>query len=211
VKWSLAALVACSALVATEARADDAAPDDGPVTSRRSVKLFDARYNYNAFSLELGPVWSKKATGASLEEKLAGFQHGTGEIALGSTQTTKTAPFFLVGQQRTLLRILDSKSFSWSIFQQQLGGGLRLGPLEATAFMGLGVLTADVFHAEWSVQLLTPRVGAGIGLRLGKLLVDMKANSEYLWRWFGEDYFVRSVTLGLEYDLPPAKSPFAEK
>jgi hypothetical protein len=119
-------------------------------------------------------------------------------------------PFYIAGASRTLLRIFDSKRFSWGIFHQDLAGGLRLGPLEPEVRIGASLLSIDVMNAEWSAQLFSPRVSAGVGLHLGKIKVDIKGHAEYLWRWFGPDYFVRGITLGVRIDAPP-KQVFREE
>lgn len=184
-----------------------------PRLGRNSVKLFDTYNTTRSYQLDIGPLWDRQVQDETPAQRLAGFERGAplaSEIAIGTVYTTPYEPFFLVGRQRTLLRILDDKSFSWSLFHQDLGGGLRIGPFEPEVQIGLSVLTADIFHAEPSIQLFTPRVAAGLGLHLGRIRVDLKAHSEYLWRWFGPDYLVRGITLGLRLDLPTPKSPYPE-
>lgn len=182
-----------------------------PKLSRRSVKLFDGRTNPRFWELDLGPIWTRKTTDRAPGEELRNAERGTGEISLGMAFVNQSAKgLYLVGVQRTLLRVADSKTFSWSVFHQDLGGGLRLGPVEPEVRMGLSFFTVDVFRGDWSVQSLTPRVTAGVGLSAGKFRLDIKAHSEYLWRWFGPDYLAHGVTLGLRLEAPPLKSPFEE-
>lgn len=179
-------------------------------TSPRSVKLFDSKTSINSYVLSLGPVWTRKAEDATPAENRQNFEHGTGEISLGSVTTTPLGPFYISGSPRTLLRVLDSKKFSWAIFHEELAGGLRLGPLEPEVGIGASLLSVDVFNAEWSAQLFSPRVSAGVGLHLGKIKVDIKGHAEYLWRWFGPDYYVRGITLGVRFDAPK-KNMFREE
>lgn len=184
-----------------------------PQEARGSIKLFDTYNTVRSYQLDIGPLYSRKVQDETPEERRTGFEHRAplaGEIGIGMAYTTPYKPFFLVGRQRTLLRILDDKSFSWSIFHQDLGGGIMIGPFEPEVQIGLSVLSVDIFHAEPSVQLFTPRVGAGLGLHLGRIRVDLKAHAEYLWRWFGPDYLIRGVTLGLRFDVPRPKSPYPE-
>lgn len=182
-----------------------------PSLARNSVRLFDGRRSRSFYALDLGPIWIRKVDDRGPGEARENSERGTGEIAFGMTVLNEQAkPFFLSGVQRTLLRVVDSKSFSWSLFVQDLGGGLQLGPLQPEVRIGLSTLTIDVFHGEWSAQLFSPRVTAGIGLELGKFRLDMKAHSEYLWRWFGPDYLAHGVTLGLRLEIPRPKSPFVE-
>lgn len=188
-------------------------PESGPAPklSPRSVKLFDARRNPRYWELDLGPIWTRKVTDRAPGEELRNPERGTGEIALGMAFLNESAKnLYLVGVQRTVFRIADSKSFSWSLFYQDLGGGLRLGPVEPEVRMGLSVFTVDVFRGDWSAQLFSPRVTAGVGFSAGKFRLDIKAHSEYLWRWFGPDYLAHGVTLGLRLEAPRPKSPFEE-
>lgn len=179
--------------------------------SRNSVKLFGSENSTKAFQLDIGPLWSRQTqdeTPAQLRENISRGAPLASEIALGMTFITPAKPFYLFGKQRTLLRILDDKSFSWSLFHQDLGGGIMIGPIEPEAGIGLSLLTADIFHAEPSIQLFTPRVMAGIGIHVGALKVSLMAHAEYLWRWFGPDYLVRGITLGIRLDAARPKSPF---
>lgn len=184
-----------------------------PRTARGSIKLFDSDSTVRAYQLDVGPIWHRQVQDETSALRLKGFERGAplaSEIALGMALTTPSKPFFLVGRQRTILRIIDDKSFSWSLFHQDLGGGMMIGPFEPEAGIGLSILTADIFHAEPSIQLLTPRVSAGVGIHAGRFRVDVKAHAEYLWRWFGPDYLIRGITLGIRLDVPRPASPYPE-
>jgi hypothetical protein len=182
-------------------------------TQGNSYKLFDTFSTVRSYHLTVGPIWTRQIQDETPQQRLTGFDRIaplTGEISLGMTYATPYKPFYLLGGQRTILRVIDDKSFSWSIFHQDVGGGLQIGPLEPDVRVGVSVLTADIFHAEPSIQLLSPRVSAGIGIHVGRFKVDVRGHAEYLWRWFGPDYLVRGVTLGLSFDLPPPPNPLAE-
>lgn len=180
-------------------RGDSSEPaPNGP----RSVKLFDTKSSENGYVLSIGPIWSRKAEETTPSQNRENYDRGLGELSLGSAMTTALGPFYITGSPRTLLRIFDSKRVSWSIFQEEFVGGLRIGPLEPEAGIGLSLMSIDVFNAEWSAQLFSPRVMAGVGLHLGKFKVDIKGHAEYLWRWFGPDYYVRGITLGIRFDAP---------
>lgn len=184
-----------------------------PKAARGSIKLFDTENTLRSYQLDVGPVWHRQVQDETPELRLKGFERGAplaSEIAIGMALTTPKKPFFLVGRQRTILRIINDKSFSWSLFHQDLGGGLLIGPFEPEAGIGLSLLTADIFHAEPSIQLFTPRVSAGLGIHVGKIRVDLKAHAEYLWRWFGPDYLIRGITLGIRLDVPRPVSPYPE-
>jgi hypothetical protein len=194
---------------------------------KNSIKLFDSRRSITSYQLDIGPLWSRKIQDETGEERVSNFRrcvdaNGTpvatdcrdpgtafaGEVAIGTTYTTPYKPFYLVGAIKTLFRIVDDKSFSWSLFNQDLGVGAMLGPIEPELRLGLSVLNLDIFHAEPSISLFSPRVTAGFGVHIGKIRVDIKAHSEYLWRWFGPDYLIRGVTIGLRLDLTRPKNPF---
>jgi hypothetical protein len=173
--------------------------------STRSVKLFDSDNSQFSWQLDIGPLWNRRVQDTDPVIDRTNFKHGAplaGEIGIGTLYTTTQGPFYLVGHQKTLFRILDDKSFSWALFHQELGGGIRLGPLEPEARLRLGIMSADIIHAQFSAQLLSPGVAAGLGLRLGQFRVDVQGSVDYLWRWFGPDYVVRSLTLGLRFDQP---------
>jgi hypothetical protein len=176
-----------------------------PKTSPRSAKLLDDRYMTNGAFLTLGPIWWRKAEDNTPAENRRNFEHGTGEISVGQVTTTSRGPFYSGGSLRTIFRILDSKRFSWSIFHEDISSGVRLGPIEPEISVGASLISLDVMRAEWSAQLFSPRVSAGLGLHLGKIKVDVKAHAEYLWRWFGPDYFIRGVTLGIGLDVRPKR------
>src|SRR5690606_29444963 len=119
-----------------------------------------------------GPIWARRVQDDTPVTHRRNFERGAplaGEIAFGTVFTTpsKRGPFFLAGHLKTLLRVIDDKSFSWSIFHQELGGGLKLGPFEPEVRLRLSVLSADIIHAEPSVQLLSPGVSAGFGIHVG--------------------------------------------
>lgn len=183
-----------------------------PPLARSSHKLFDTFTTERSFLVELGPIWSRQVQDETPAEARRGFERGAplaGELALGMALKTPYKGLFLMGQQKTLLRVIDDKSFSWSLFHQEVGGGVRLGPFEPEVRLGLSIFTADIFHAEPSLQLFSPRVSAGVGVVLGTFRLDIHGHSEYLWRWFGPDYLVRGVTIGFRFDMPKPKSPLS--
>lgn len=190
-------------------------PETGPAPkeSPRSIKLFDLRKSTVSLQLDVGPIWSRRVQDETPTTQRQNFERGAplaGEVGFGTVYTTPSlrGPFFLVGHLKTLFRVIDDKSFSWSIFHQELGGGLRIGPFEPEVRLRLSAMSADIMHGEPSVQLLSPGVSAGFGIHVGKIRLDIKAHSEYLWRWFGPDYVIRGITLGFRLDQSRPKTPF---
>ena len=186
---------------------------DAPKESHRSIKLFDSRKSIVSLQLDIGPIWSRRVQDETPITQRRNFERGAplaSEIGFGTVYTTPSfkGPFFLAGALKTVFRIVDDKSFAWSIFHQELGGGLMLGPFEPEIRLRLSVLTADIFHAQPSIQLLSPGVSVGFGVHVGKIRLDIKAHSEYLWRWFGPDYLIRGITIGFRLDQSRPKTPF---
>ena len=191
------------------------APETGPAPkqSRRSTKLFDMRTSIISTQLDIGPIWARRVQDETPSTQRRNFERGAplaGEIGFGTVYTTPSlkGPFFITGHLKTLLRVVDDKSFSWSILHQEFGGGLMLGPFEPEVRLRLSILSADIFHAQPSVQLFSPGVSAGVGIHVGKIRLDIKAHTEYLWRWFGPDYSIRGVTIGFRLDQNRPKTPF---
>jgi hypothetical protein len=187
--------------------------NEAPKLGRNSVKLFDQRRSLVSLELTVGPIWSRRVQDDTPITLRRNFERGAplaSEIAFGTVYTTPSerGPFYLTGHLKTLFRVIDDKSFAWSVFHQELGGGIMIGPFEPEVRIRLSVLTADVMHAQPSVQLFSPGVSAGVGIHVGKFRLDIKAHSEYLWRWFGPDYLIRGITIGLRLDQNRPKTPF---
>jgi hypothetical protein len=107
-------------------------------------------------------------------------------------------PFVIAWGSGFTLRGLDSASFALS-YVQYVSVGLSLGPVEPDVQAAFSIATIDVFHGNWSAELFSPRVSAGVWLRLGTLRVGARAFSEYLWRWLGDgDVFVRGALVSLQ-------------
>lgn len=188
--------------------------DEGPAKQgRNSIKLFDAYRSILSYQLDIGPIWSRRASSTTPLSRRTNFDHKAplaGEIAIGSYYQTPSfkGPFFLTSEQATAFQILDDKSFLWSLFLNKLGGGLKLGPFEIEGKIALHTLSVDIMHAQPSIQILSPRVEAAVGLHIGRFRVDFSGHTEYLWRWFGPDYYVRGVNIGLRLDRVRPKTPY---
>lgn len=180
--------------------------ENPPSESPRSVKLFDQKRVTQSFELDIGPVWYREARRGSV----ADYARGTGELLVGVAISTTWKPFYLTGLQQTNIRAFEADSVAWSILTHQFAAGVHLGPLEPEVRVGFSLLTLDVFKGNYSIEALTPRVGVGVGMHVGKIRLDIQAHSEYLWRWFGPDYEIRGVSVGLRLDVPRPKPVFTD-
>ena len=128
-------------------------------------------------------------------------------IAGGESMTLHSGAFLAGGVQEHELRLVPDDALSLSLSRYQLEAGLRLGPLEPMARVGFTTLHLDIGHG-FSLGLFTPRVGAGLWLKLGKVRLGASAFTEYFWRWFGDDSaFVHGLTFELQLETPMQPPP----
>lgn len=73
--------------------------------------------------------------------------------------------------------------------------GVKLGPVAPEVRVGMTSLSLDRIDGQWSAQLFSPRVGAGVGFWVGSAAVSVIASSEHYWRWFGPDFRVYGVSV----------------
>ena len=188
-------------------------PENGPVKQgRNSIKLFDSYRSILSYQLDIGPLWTRRVSETTPLSRRTNFDHKAplaSEISFGSYYVTPSfkGPFYLTAEQATTVQIFDDKSFLWSIFTNKLGGGVKFGPFELEGKVGLYVISVDIMHAHPSVQLFTPRVEAALGFHVGRFRLDISGHTEYLWRWFGPDYSVRGINIGLRLDRVRPKNP----
>jgi hypothetical protein len=156
------------------------------------MALWRPESQHYAFELGAGPLLWRRVGSADAAER-HGFEGGVG------TQTAvRPRPFVIAWGSGLTLRVLDSASFALS-YLQYVSVGLSIGPVEPDVRAAFSIATIDVFHGNWSAELLSPRVSAGAWLRLGKLRLGAHAFSEYLWRWLGDgNVFVRGAVLSLQ-------------
>lgn len=177
---------------------------DIKVDDKRS-RLFDVSSTLSSVQLDLGPIWYRQqAAGRD------GFERGTGELAIGTVTTAPWKPFYIAGHHKLVFRAFDSKSYHVS-FSSDMATGVAWGPFELESRIGLNAINVGAFHGDWSAELLSPRVSAAAALHVWRIRVDIQAHSEYLWRWFGSDYLVRGITLGLRIDIPRMDPPLTRK
>ncbi|HEY5239976.1 MAG TPA: hypothetical protein VIJ22_00860 [Polyangiaceae bacterium] len=170
------------------------------VMGRGSVAVFDYEHTFSATEAEGAPMWWRKAGSNTT---------GSGwELSLGVVTETRIGQVFLAGIIRTQFRYFDSASFALSPVQNMALVGVRLGPIEPEARVGMSLLTFDVFHGAYSFEMFSPRVEGGLGLRFGRFRVSAHGFSEYLWRWWGSSYFEKGVAFEVRLEAPK-KSPIA--
>lgn len=175
-------------------------------TRDKTSRLFDLSDSVSGVQVDVGPVWYRPAAASRTQ----GFERGTGELAVGFTTTAPWKPFYLAGHHKLAFRAFDSKSYHTSL-TSEMATGVFWGPLEVESRIGLNLVNLGAFHGEWSAELLSPRVAVAAAVHLWRFRVDIQAHSEYLWRWFGTDYLVRGITLGLRIDLPRSEHPLTKK
>ena len=168
--------------------------------SNRSVRLFDR--DRSAYGAQVsGAVFSARAS--SEREGKQGF-----EVAIGSTVATREG-FAIIGgvADQIVFRAFDSKSYGVSLLRHRIAASLKFGPFEPEASFGASLFHIDAFHSNWNFSMLSPRAGVGLGLQLGPARLYADAYTEYLWRWFGDDYYVYGISFGLRLGFKPA-TPF---
>jgi hypothetical protein len=159
------------------------------------MNLWRAEHRHYAFELSAGPLLWRRVGSVD-----ATSHHGF-EGSVGTLTAVRPRPFVIAWGSGLTLRGLDSASFALS-YVQWVSVALSLGPIEPDVRAGFSIATVDVFHGNWSAELLSPRVSGGTWLRLGKLRVGAHAFSEYLWRWLGNgDVFVRGALVSLQIGL----------
>jgi hypothetical protein len=161
-----------------------------------SVKLFDTDNAIAGLELRFGLSAYRRADRTPL-----GFTGGGYDFQILRTTSSPSGAFFLTGIQGTHLRVLDSKSFLWSVITQELATGITLGPFELESRFGFALLNIDRLSGDgWNVSMMSPKVGANAALRIWKLRWDFGIQSEYYWRWSGPDVIVHAATIGLRLE-----------
>ncbi len=156
--------------------------DTWPKLAKNSVKLFDMRRSDFDVGLVLGPIWYRPTNEGA-------FTRGVGELRIGSGVHTRTPLLSAGGLTDVCLRSFSGSEYSLS-YVHQAASRLKLGPLEPEALFGFAIVTVDNLQHDLSFGLFSPRVGFGVGLRLGGLRIGVQANSEYQWRWLARDVFL---------------------
>jgi hypothetical protein len=173
--------------------AAEATPEP-PRRKRRPWVIFDPTQSRYGIDISGGPVWWRPARDHDSGEEL-GMHFG-----IGGSQETQKKWAFVGARAEFLFYALDSKSFAITLPRYQYIAGLRLGPIEPEVGAGFSLVTADVFHADFSAGLFSPNAHAGLAVVAGPVRIAATAFSEYRWRWFGDaNYFFRGFALTVDF------------
>jgi hypothetical protein len=125
------------------------------------------------------------------------------ELAWGPTLAVDQGPFRFAGIVQMGVQEFDPKSWAVSLSTNAIEVAARLGPLEPQVRAGCALATVDDFAGQVSAELLSPRVGVGLGLRVSRRVrLTLGAYAEYFWRWFGPSDLVRGLTLDVRVERP---------
>jgi hypothetical protein len=125
------------------------------------------------------------------------------ELAWGPSLADTEGAWSLSGLVQMDVRAFATSSWAVGLSTHAFEVAARLGPFEPYMRVGGALLTVDDFDGQVSAELLSPRVGAGAALRLGRrVAIGVGVYSEYFWRWFGPSVFVRGLVVDLRVERP---------
>jgi hypothetical protein len=160
----------------------------------RNWAVFDPRHFRHTSNMAFSVLGSRPASSRTESRGYA--------IAGGESMALHSGAFLAGGIQEHELRLVPDDALSLSLSRYQLEAGVRLGPLEPMARVGFTTLHIDYGHG-FSLGLFTPRVGAGLWLKVGKVRLGASAFTEYFWRWLGdESSWVHGLSFELQLETP---------
>ncbi len=169
---------------------------------KKSVRLFDHERSSVAGELG-GAVFNSRRTGD--RDGKTGF-----ELLLGTSIMTKEGPFLIGGvSEQFVFHAFDSKSYALGLMRHSIASSVRLGPLEPEVRFGATLLNFDVFHGHYNFSMFSPRASTGLAIQIGAARLHANIYTEYLWRWFGDSYYVHGISFGLRLGVKQ-KSPLDE-
>lgn len=117
-------------------------------------------------------------------------------VAIGVAETIRETrgPLWLSLQRTWELRVLSPWTFV-PILRYLYEGGLRLGGIEVGAGPTLIPLTLDCSRGKFSFGGMSPGATARVGFKTGGFRISLRAEREYLWRWFGQPSAVMSALM----------------
>jgi hypothetical protein len=125
------------------------------------------------------------------------------ELAWGPTLAVDQGPFRFAGLVQIDVQEFALSSWAVGLSTNAFEVAAPLGPVEPQIRVGVALATVDDFDGNVSAELLSPRVGVGLGLRVFRTLrITVGAYAEYFWRWFGPSDLTRGVTLDVLFERP---------
>ena len=133
----------------------------------------------------------------------AGWNDGV-ELAWGPALADMEGAWRFTSLVQMDLRAFATSSWALALSTSAFEVTGRIGPFAPYARVGAAVATVDDFDGAVSAELFSPRVGAGLAVRVGKRVeVGAGVYSEYFWRWFGPSAIVHGILLDLRFERRP--------
>jgi hypothetical protein len=148
--------------------------------------------------------WSGPGIGAYQHSEWGSTRRQAGfELAVGESFRS-TGTLFFGGRGSFRLQFAPGDGIALSR-QGDLLAGLRAGPVLVQSEVGAALITLDRLDGNWSMGLMSPRVGLGAGFVVdGDFYLGASAYSEYAWRWFGHDQRQLGITVYFNRVRAPA-------
>jgi hypothetical protein len=136
----------------------------------------------------------------ALGDRSPGWHDGL-ELAWGPSLADVEGAWRFTGLVQMDLRAFATSSWALAVSTHTFEVSGRVGPLEPFARVGGSLLTVDDFDGSVSAELASPRVGAGIAVRVSRAVeIGVEAYSEYFWRWFGPSALVHGLLLDVRFE-----------
>ena len=124
-------------------------------------------------------------------------------LAFSESVTTVRGGFLAGGRLEHELRLVPRDALQLGVSRYYWEAGPRIGPVEPMARVGATLICLD-YGKRLSFGMFSPRVGAGVWLKVAQTRIGVSVFSEYYWRWVGEDSaFVHGLTLEIQPDAAP--------
>jgi hypothetical protein len=116
--------------------------------------------------------------------------------------TTQRSHLFVRGQRSLQLRVNRGAAYALDLLGLSYFAGAQLGPLELGAGVQLVPLTIH-YEKEWDLGGLSPGALLQANLRLGNVMLGVRAFEQYSWRWTAaEDTMSRGIGFELAFIQP---------
>jgi hypothetical protein len=163
--------------------------------------------SYHRWAL-LNPLTSRHSSGLTLgivSSRRLPENRGDFGYSLGFSEgvTTVRGGFLAGGRLEHELRLVPKDALQLGVSRYYWEAGPRIGPFEPMARVGATLLYLD-YGKRFSFGMLSPRVGAGVWVKVAQTRIGVSVFSEYYWRWVGADSaFVHGLTLEIQPDAAP--------